>query len=76
MDEINNPNSCFNKAADTEMLFVLLGRDIVAADTIEHWCDLRIKNGKNQFEDKQIQDALECAEVIRRGLHGIESAVS
>lgn len=70
MDEISNPNSCFNKAADTEMLFVLLGRDEAAAATIEFWCQHRIKLGKNNIEDKQIQSALNDADMIRRGLHG------
>jgi hypothetical protein len=70
MDEISDKNSCFNRAADTEWLFVLLGRDVATPHTIREWVKKRIELGKNRPEDIQIQQALSCANTIERGLHG------
>lgn len=60
-EELNNPQSCLNRAAPDEMLFVLLSRDIAAPATIRTWVSLRIGFGKNKPDDPQIKDALECA---------------
>jgi hypothetical protein len=60
-EELSNPNSCTNRANDYEMMFVLLGRDAAAPATIMAWIDKRIKLGKNQIEDEQIQEAIKCA---------------
>jgi hypothetical protein len=59
--EIEDSNSCLNKAEPDEMLFVLLGRDMVAPNVIREWCRLRIACGKNKLHDAQIQEALACA---------------
>jgi hypothetical protein len=66
-EEMADPNSCWNKARPGERVFVLLERDIAVPGTIEHWCDERIKLGRNEFEDPQIQEALRCAELMRNG---------
>jgi len=65
-DELEDPGSCWNKARDHEMLFVLLGRDKCAPATIRFWCMERIRKGKNKNTDLQIQEALQCADAMER----------
>jgi hypothetical protein len=73
--EATDPNSCWNKAADSELTFVLLGRDKAAPAAIEAWCQERIRIGKNTENDPQIQEARRCAaEMVHRQLHGREKA--
>lgn len=69
--EQHTPNSCWNKAADDEMVFVLLGHDRATAATIRFWVRERIRLGKNDEDDGQIREALACAEYIERhmGVH-------
>lgn len=38
-DEIANPNSCLNKAADDEPVFVLRGQDMCAPQHVRDWAD-------------------------------------
>lgn len=56
-DELTNPNSCLNKARDDEWLFVLLGRDLAAVDTVRFWIIRRLELGKNAPGDPQIIEA-------------------
>lgn len=65
-EELMNPNSCLNRAHDSEMLFVLLARDVAAPSTIRHWVQERIYQGKNTQDDNQIKEALWCASVMER----------
>lgn len=65
-EEVAKPFSCFNKAKDNEMVFVLLGRDKAAPAAIRAWCLERVRLGKNKWGDFQITDALDCADSIRR----------
>lgn len=58
--ERENPESCFNRAKEDEMLFVILGRDPAAPTTILSWIKERIRLGKNTINDPQIQEALDC----------------
>lgn len=37
--ELTNPESCLNKAAKDEPIFVLRAQDVFAADTILAWAD-------------------------------------
>ena len=60
-DELTLPQSCMSRAADDEWTFVLLGRDTAAPATIRFWCNERIRLGKNQADDAQIEEALRCA---------------
>lgn len=60
-DEIEDTNSCFNKATDGERLFVLLARDPAAPVAIRAWIAERIRLGKNAPGDEQIREAFECA---------------
>lgn len=62
--ELQNPDSCLNRARDDEWLFVLLGRDIAAPATIRFWVSERIRLGKNVSTDLQIQEAINCAEAM------------
>ena len=55
MLESNDPNSCWNKAKDHEIVFVLIEKDESAPGTINDWCDRRIKAGKNTEGDAQIK---------------------
>ncbi len=59
--EQSNPNSCWNKAEDTERLFVLLARDVAAPLTILCWIIFRVIFGKNKLFDPQVQEAWDCA---------------
>ncbi len=56
--------SCWNKAEDNEMVFVLLGRDAAAPAAIEAWCKERIRLGKNTNNDHQIIEARNCAAMM------------
>lgn len=60
-DEISHENSCFNRAGQDEIMFVLLARDEAAPDTIRMWVRERISRGKNEPHDEQILEALQCA---------------
>ena len=63
-EELVNPNSCFNKAAADEPIFVLRGKDERAAVVIRFWCHERIAVGKNQPGDPQITEALALADAM------------
>ena len=52
-----NPLSCWNKAKKDEPMFILLGRDEMAQDTIRAWISFCLTSGKNARDDFQIQDA-------------------
>jgi hypothetical protein len=65
-DELFNPDSCWNRATDGEMVFVLLGRDADDADTIRFWISKRIARGKNKPDDEQMLDAEQCARVCEQ----------
>ena len=60
-EELNNPTSCLNRAADNEMLFVLMGKDLATPETIRFWCKKRIELGKNKVDDEQIINAQKYA---------------
>lgn len=57
-------DGCIAKAGEMEMCFTLLSRDKAAADTIRFWVNQRIGLGLNTFSDKQILEALACADVM------------
>ena len=65
-DELANPTSCLNKAADHEWLFVLLGRDPAAAETVENWIRLRIELGRNRAGDPKIKEAEAWVEAVSK----------
>ena len=57
-------HSCWNKAADTEMVFVLLGRDPAAPHAIREWAKERIRLGKDTEKDPKIREAMSIADVM------------
>jgi hypothetical protein len=61
-DEAKDRNSCWNKARTDERVFVLLARDAAAPETVRFWASRRMELGKNQREDPQIVEALDCAD--------------
>lgn len=63
-DEIDDSQSCFNKAQDGERLFVMLARDPATPIAIRAWIAERIRLGKNTPEDDQIREAYECARLM------------
>lgn len=62
--ELKEPSSCFNKAHELELMFVLLERDPAMPDTIRDWVRRRISLGKNVKGDAQTLEALALAEVV------------
>lgn len=38
-DEIANPNSCLNKAADDEPIFVIRAQDLSSGNLVRKWAD-------------------------------------
>lgn len=63
--EIEDSQSCWNRAAQDEPVFILLGRDPAMAPTIQFWADYRIEIGKNQPLDQEIMDARLLAEYVK-----------
>jgi hypothetical protein len=72
-DEIDCPESCFNKALSTERLFVILARDPAAPAAIRAWIAERIRLGKNAPGDEQIRDAFESASLMELERSEIET---
>jgi len=66
--EKEDPQSCWNKAKEDELMFILLERDICMADTIRYWVERRIKTDKNKPGDPQIKEALNLAEYVANNL--------
>mgnify|MGYP001583639945 CR=1 FL=1 len=59
-----DPNSCLNRAADDEPVFVLLARDVAAPPAISSWMSFRARFGKNMFNDAQLLDAEAVADAM------------
>lgn len=59
--EKNSPDSCWNKAKDDEIVFVLLDRDPVAPAVIRYWIRERIRAGLNGPNDSKLLEASKCA---------------
>lgn len=57
VDEILKADSCFNRAQNSELIFVLLERDEAAPIAIQSWIEARVRLGKNSADDSQIIEA-------------------
>lgn len=57
--ELLRPNSCWNKAKEDELVFVLLARDSAAPLAVRAWINERLKQGLNKPDDPQIKEAEE-----------------
>ena len=75
-DELADPRSCWNKAADDERLFVLLAHDPAAPVAIRAWVAERLRLGKNSPQDAQIRGALTCADRMETEFIGHRSGVT
>ena len=73
-DELNDFDSCFNKAGDSERLFVLLARDVAAPVAIRAWVAERLRLDKNKASDPQIVEALECARLMEMERREVEES--
>lgn len=62
--EATDSNSCWNKAQEGEMVFVLLERDPCAAAAVRSWCAYRIQSGLNTPEDPKIQEAMQWVNIV------------
>lgn len=74
-DELHNPDSCLNKAALNEPLFVLRAQDVLAPRVVEFWANLLYGESlRNQIEGRLPQDppsqkvvnARKIADLMRR----------
>lgn len=64
LDELILPDSCFNKAADDDLLFVLIQKDPAAPATIRFWIEERIRLGLNAQGDAKLASAESLAHRI------------
>lgn len=74
--ELNNANSCLNKAKPNELIFILRGHDLASPFAIEQWCAERIRLGKNKEDDDQIIEARLVAESMREERKGARIAIA
>lgn len=56
--------SCWNKAGEDELVFVLLARDPAAPAAIQAWIEERVRLRKNKPGDQQLRDAERAADVM------------
>jgi hypothetical protein len=49
-DELANPNSCINKAAADEPIFVLRAQDILAPEVVRRWARLARSRGTSEIK--------------------------
>jgi len=61
-DEAFQPSSCWNKAGNDELVFILLERDVAAPSAIRQWVAERIDMSKNERGDVQTTTALNIAQ--------------
>lgn len=61
-NELREPNSCLNKAASDEMVFVLRANDPIAAQTVRLWATM----ADGVHEAEKISTALEAAERMEK----------
>lgn len=57
-DELLNANSCLNKAAPDEPVFVLRAKDPLAGMTVRHWATM----ATGTHEPEKLKEALELAQ--------------
>jgi hypothetical protein len=64
IEEIMNPKSCLNKAAEDELIFVLRANDPAMADTIRSWVTIRVQRKLNKLTDVRIVEAIKLANLV------------
>lgn len=68
LNELGELTSAWNRAGAEELVFILLGRDKAAPNTIRFWCEERVRQGKNEPGDKQLVEALSFASYMEQEL--------
>lgn len=63
-EAIENPNSCWNKAGDDTIVFILIDTDEAMPDAIRAWINKRLASGKNFLYDPKIVSAEEVAAAV------------
>ena len=56
-ENIDNPDSCWNKAKDDDIVFILKDTDETMAATIRFWMGERLRMGLNILTDSKIIQA-------------------
>lgn len=64
--ELASPNSCLNKAADDEMMFVLRAKDPAAPAAILAWIAMRVILGLNKVDDPKLVEAADTGNEMAR----------
>lgn len=59
--ELSVPNSCLNKAASSEPIFVIRGKDPLAPMLIRHWATMAegVHEGEKVMEARSLADEIE-----------------
>jgi hypothetical protein len=60
-DELANPNSCINKAAEDEPVFVLRAQDAFASDLVRLWAS---RAALNNAPPEKVAEAVKLAEAM------------
>ncbi len=61
-DELANPESTLNRAAQEEPLFVIRAKDKLSASMVRQWAEAAAMTGAH--EPEKIQEARELAEIM------------
>lgn len=70
-DELADPNSCLNRTADDEPIFVLCARDVLAPNAVDTWADFAEGQG---VRSEKIAEARQLAERMREWQRSIPVA--
>lgn len=60
-EELENPNSCLNKAADDEPIFVLRAQDLIAPGRVREWAGTAKASGVRK---EKVDEALAVADAM------------
>lgn len=64
-DELERSDSCLNRAASDEWIFVIRGHDVAAQAAIAAWVKERLRLKKNDYGDPQLIEAAECSRKMK-----------
>lgn len=68
IDELLNPNGCFNKAADDEPIFVLRANDPIAARVVRQWATQYLEDKRENSTDGTLTNVQVSKAQEARGL--------
>ena len=71
-EEMELEHSCLNRAGEYEYMFILLGRDEVAAKTVRYWIRQRLKSELNTKLDRKITEAEDIATKLEKQADNIK----